>query len=422
MAATEALLPYELFSSSPGFLHNKPEWEAANNAYPDDFDFGPLPKGWPTQFSGSKVWSGNELEDSPSSYIYTLTNDEIQEIDEALMFWKSLAKSLSAIQRAEFPLPQFGHKLRALAENIYHGVGIQILRGFPIKNYSKEDQAQIFLGVNSWIGDRRLDQGAKRGIVHIKSITSIEPSKRGKIYVSAQDTNAQSFHNDAGSDIVGLLAVSLSGFGGESTVASAARVYNHLAKTRPDILRVLAERKFRWRARGIPDEGVNLIHHKDGQLYLNFSTRPFIGYGEMSERDSGYPVLTDEEREALGGWQWASHQYSLKTTLQEGDFEWVNNTQFQHARRAYSDDPDQPRHLLRVWLRDSHLAPGLPADIENKFEAMFEQAPENYPLDAIEEDNLRKETGIFTGSCKDETAKERLETGGITGDHMQRSN
>lgn len=56
------------------------------------------------------------------------------------------------------------------------------------------------------------------------------------------------YHSDAGGDIVGLMAVSLSGTGGASTLASAGQVYNHLAQHRPDILRVLAERKFRWRA------------------------------------------------------------------------------------------------------------------------------------------------------------------------------
>lgn len=116
--------------------------------------------------------------------------------------------------------------------------------------------------------------------------------------MSAQDTNAQHFHSDAGSDVVGLLAVSQSGHGGVSTVANAARVYNHLAEHRPDIVRILGERRFRWKGyvvpnrctrdlltrvvrRGIPDDGVRLIHHKNGKLFLNFSTRPFIGYGEV---------------------------------------------------------------------------------------------------------------------------------------------
>lgn len=56
------------------------------------------------------------------------------------------------------------------------------------------------------------------------------------------------YHSDAGSEVVGLMALTLPDSGGESTVASSWRIYNHLAEHRPDILRILAETKFRWRA------------------------------------------------------------------------------------------------------------------------------------------------------------------------------
>ncbi|KAF5014380.1 hypothetical protein F66182_14657, partial [Fusarium sp. NRRL 66182] len=318
--------------------------------------------------------------------------------------WKTLALPLSAVHRDNFPLPTLGPVLRQLSHNIYHGVGVQILRGFPVSKYTKEDQIVAFLGINAWIGDRRLNQGANRGICHIKSIAHINPEERGKIYVSAQDTNAQMYHSDAGGDIVGLMAVSLSGTGGASTLASAGQVYNHLAQHRPDILRVLAQRKFRWRANGIPDEGVNLIHHKDNQIFLNFSTRTFIGYSELPERDLDYPALTFEEREAFAGWQWVADQYRLEVDLQVGDIEWVNNLHHQHARRGFTEDISNPRHLLRVWLQDTENTPDIPSDIKNKFDAMFSEEPSFYPLDEIEEDYRRRTTGVFTGSCKVETA------------------
>lgn len=97
--------------------------------------------------------------------------------------------------------------------------------------------------------NRIREHGVECGLLtQDQSIKHIDPSQRGKVYVSAQDTNAQMYHSDAGSDVVGLMAVSLSGHGGASKVASAWQVYNHLAKHRPDILKILAERKFRWKA------------------------------------------------------------------------------------------------------------------------------------------------------------------------------
>ncbi|KAI8305329.1 hypothetical protein K4K61_005391 [Colletotrichum sp. SAR11_59] len=286
--------------------------------------------------------------------------------------------------------------LRGISNEIYNGIGVQILRGFPVQKYDKTDQIIAFLGINAWVGDLRLNQGADRAICHIKSISHLDPENRGKIYVSAQDVNAQFFHSDAGSDVVGLMAV-----------------YNHLAIHRPDIVRLLAERKFRWRANGIPDDGVHLIHNKDGRLFLNFSTRTFIGYGEMPDRDADYPPLSFEEQEAFAGWQWVADEYSLKTDLEVGDIEWVNNLHLQHARRGFTEDITNPRHLIRIWLSDSEHSPELPEDIERKFNAMFAEDPNFFPLDEIEEDLRRRQSGIFTGSCKQETAGERLQSGGI---------
>lgn len=149
------------------------------------------------------------------------------------------------------------------------------------------------------------------------------------------------YHNDAGGDIVALMAVSMSGTGGESKVSSAGQVYNHLVQHRPDIARYLAEHKCRWQAYvsfrnyelvylhqcrvGIPKDGVRLIHYDEGKVFLNFSTRTFIGYGEVPDRDTNFPELTPEEREVFGGWQWIADQYSLSIELQAGDLEWYDS-------------------------------------------------------------------------------------------------
>lgn len=89
-------------------------------------------------------------------------------------------------------------------------------------------------------------------------------------------------------------------------------------------------------------------------------------------------------------------------------FRRINNLFLQHARREFREDPSKPRHLLRAWIRDSELTPRLPNDIKCKFDAMFSEEPTFYPLDEIEEDQKRQQTGIFTASCKDVQAAARL--------------
>lgn len=78
------------------------------------------------------------------------------------------------------------------------------------------------------------------------------------------------------------MALSLPQSGGEPIVSSIPRVHNHLAEHRSDILRLLAEKRFRWRGVGIPDRGVKFIHWFANRFYLNFSTRTFIGYAKVS--------------------------------------------------------------------------------------------------------------------------------------------
>ncbi|KAF4903838.1 Taurine hydroxylase-like protein SAT17 [Colletotrichum viniferum] len=374
------IIPYELYSDAPGFLLNKLEWEKANAAHPETSSFGSVPKGWPSQLSGPRTWTGQYLEQHLENYTKHLSQEHINEIDAAIKNCKKESLLLSSISRSNFQLPILRPILRGVSDGIYNAIGVQILRGFPVQKYDKTDQIIAFLGINA--------------------ISHLDPENRGKIYVSAQDTSAQFFHSEAGSDVVGLMAVSLSGHGGASTVVSVGQVYNHLAIHRPDIVRLLTEKMFRWRANGIPDGGVQLIHNKDGRLFLNFSTRTFIGYGEMPDRDADYPPLSFEERKAFAGWQWVADEYSLKTDLQVGDIEWVNNLHLQHARRGFTQDITNPRHLIRIWLSDSGNSPELPEDIKRKFDAMFAEDPNFFPLDEIEEDLRRRQSGIFTGSFR----------------------
>lgn len=73
---------------------------------------------------------------------------------------------------------------------------------------------------------------------HIKDLS--QTSVATKIGAPAYTTDKQVFHTDAG-DIVSLFALSTAAQGGESKLASSWRVYNELAKTRPDLIKTLSE-------------------------------------------------------------------------------------------------------------------------------------------------------------------------------------
>jgi hypothetical protein len=54
-----------------------------------------------------------------------------------------------------FPLPNLSRRLRASAEGLYFGRGFFIIRGIDVAKYTTEDSVTIFLGVASYIGDKR---------------------------------------------------------------------------------------------------------------------------------------------------------------------------------------------------------------------------------------------------------------------------
>jgi hypothetical protein len=74
-------------------------------------------------------------------------------------------------------------------------------------------------------------------ITHIKDLKA---SFANSIGSPAYTSDAQTFHTDSG-DIIGLFVLSDAESGGESQICSSGRVYNELARERPDLIHTLAE-------------------------------------------------------------------------------------------------------------------------------------------------------------------------------------
>jgi hypothetical protein len=115
-----------------------------------------------------------------------------------------------------------------------------------VDNYTTEENVIIYTGVSSHIAsirgrqDSKLIDGQKQSSMlnHIKDLTKTDVA--GKIGAPAYTTDKQVFHTDAG-DIVSLFCLQTAQSGGESKLASSWRVYNELARTRPDLIKTLSE-------------------------------------------------------------------------------------------------------------------------------------------------------------------------------------
>lgn len=137
-----------------------------------------------------------------------------------------------------FPLPTLGPILSNLTRELHTGRGFFVLRALPVSSYSREDNVLIYAGVSAYVGPLRGLQDNNGGVLaHIKDLTQIHPNVIG---APAYTTDKQVFHTDAG-DIISLFALETSAEGGVSRISSSWRVYNELAATRPDLIKVLAE-------------------------------------------------------------------------------------------------------------------------------------------------------------------------------------
>lgn len=175
-------------------------------------------------------------------------------------------------------------------------------------------------------------------------------------------SNPQPFHNDV-CDILAMYYQSTALSGGESQLASSAKVYNEIAANRPDVIRTLA--KDDW----IFDKHQTPAYWNTRALLFNFdkkgpgfcfSRRPITG-SPTSPRSPGVPSMTEVQAEAIDMVHFTAVKHQLSMRLQAGDIQLINNLAIQHARAGFRDGytengVEMKRHVMRLWLRNEELA------------------------------------------------------------------
>jgi hypothetical protein len=181
-----------------------------------------------------------------------------------------------------FPLPNLSTRLIEASETVHDGRGFVVLRGLQPIKYSNFDNILLYLGVTSHIAEKRgmqdfdgrmireFDFPAHQSVMYYrrspdtsKSISRpssktsrntapcpIRPMSLEHRYVQSPPVSQyqpstladckKPFHTDL-CDILSLYALNTAAYGGESFLASSAKIYNELASTRPDIIEVLAK-------------------------------------------------------------------------------------------------------------------------------------------------------------------------------------
>ncbi|OTA96557.1 hypothetical protein M434DRAFT_373646 [Hypoxylon sp. CO27-5] len=339
-----------------------------------------LPKGLPQQLTGKLVWEGDSLAQT-YNWTYVLSPSQLDEIETALKHFKSLGLPLGYVNQETFPLPQLHSELRKLSDELHNGHGFFVIRGLRVDEHSREENIIIYAGLSSHIAPKRGRQDNKfEGkpaavtLAHIKDLSG--PGRDEVIGSPAYTTDKQVFHTDSG-DIVSLFALETAAEGGASKLASTWRVYNEIARTRPDLIHTLTDN---WNAENFAEKQYTsrpVMHYQPAtestpkRVVLQYARRSFVGFGALP-RSPNIPPITEAQAEALDTLHFLGEKFCVDTYFQKGDIQYVNNLALFHARDGFTNEGNKQRHLLRLWLRDPENAWETPESLKDRWTQLYD--------------------------------------------------
>jgi len=314
------------------------------------------------------AWNGSDLQDS-SHYTKCLSQADVEEVEYAVDYYKSLGLGPDRLSRALFPLSsQLSARLRAISDALHSEHGFSVVSGIDPTKYNDEDNILIFAGLAAHVVDKRSN------LRHIfdwsdKSLKAKDALRPPELPIK------MSFHTDINAgDILALYSQNLSMSGGEQSVVSFWRVYNDLVNENPEVLRTLAQD---WRHEIAWSDHVEVIdrplmHYYQGKLMFSFAKAFLIG-SQWDKRLPGGKQISAAQHHAIRILEAKFEEHRFELPRRQGDIVFINNLSILHARASYIDDAasNQCRHVVSLMLRDSERAWQQPPDIYDYIEARF---------------------------------------------------
>jgi hypothetical protein len=303
--------------------------------------------GFPTgRLAGPCAWTGAALRES-SDWCTRLAPGQVAELGRALEVAAASGRRGRDLRAEDFPLPGLAAELAAWRRELVDGRGFVLVRGFPVAAWTPEQAETAFWGLGLHLGvpGAQNEQGDLLG--HVIDAGAEREHADERLYRTSQ---AIRFHCDA-ADVVGLLCVGSPDRGGASRLVSSVTVFDHLLDTQPELARRLFEPML-LDARQPPSSPIQYGPVQpcafDGERLRTFM---HLDYYRSVERHEGV-TLDALARATLDAWEAFAETpgVHLDMQLQPGDVQLVSNHAVVHARTAYVDAPDSPRHLLRLWL------------------------------------------------------------------------
>jgi hypothetical protein len=321
----------------------------------------------PPEIHGPSAWYGPAL-DAHRNWIEHLSEAEIAEIEAAstrvIARLVNPERDLVALRRQDFSLPTLGPRLERMLVELLTGRGFVLIRGLPVRHWSRLQTAVAFFGLGTHWGNARSQNAAGHVLGHVKDLGDPQAPRLYKT------NKRQGYHTDS-CDIVALLCLHTAKDGGLSSLVSSVTLFNEIRRRRPDLLPCLFD-PIETDRRGEVPEGqkpyfsIPVFNWYAGHLSAIYQRK----YIDEARRLPGVPPYTPQQEEALDLLDRLVDDPALHLRMEflPGDVQLVHNHTLLHDRTAFEDwpEPERKRHLLRLWLAPPTARP-LPAVFAERF-------------------------------------------------------
>ena len=316
---------------------------AVLQAKPSPLPPGPIP--------GPAAWKGPGIA-GDRDWLYELSAADLAEIDAAVRNHFAEGREMGAITPATFRLPQvLQAKLAGLLDQVIHGRGFVMLRGFPVHQYTTAESAVAYLGIGSHLGSFR-SQNAKGHLLGHVCDLGLDIRKPTTRYY--QTNRELEYHTDS-CDIVGLLCLKTSKSGGREPAGE----FGHAAQRNPappagPVARTVQPVPHGPARRGAARHAA-VVRAAGVQLARRASSRRFFAGQYIRSAQANFPEarrLTAAEHEALD-----LARHAVQRPGAQPDHRVPAR---RHAVRAQPPDPAQPHRLRGLARTGQAPAPAAP--------------------------------------------------------------
>ena len=242
-------------------------------------------------------------------------------------------------------------------EILLDGVGLFIINGVCLKNFSLKEKISIYTLIAKILGELIIQNIRQEKIVEIKDVG--KSMKTGGRYHETREGG--SHHTDSPQwkevpDYLGLFCVHDAKKGGTNLFLSAYTIHNRIFNERNDLLHIFYE-KFHFDKRGEFKDGESptvfepIFEFKDKRLYFRY-LRDYIDAGHDIQNEP----LSQYQKDALTYLDnlMRRDEMIMRYDLKPGDMVFSDNHWIVHGRTPFEDSDDQnlKRLMLRTWIRD----------------------------------------------------------------------